>query len=755
MADVILTLFGPPSAQLAAGPGRSLALPAKSLALLAVLALVPGPHSREELADLLWGDHPDTAARTSLRQALAHLRENLGEALEISRGSVALREVRCDALDFIQATDHEPRTAAQYDVPRFLAGFGIRHAPAFDEWAAAMRRDLLRRYEQVLAALAREAMGQWRWREAAAWAERWLAAEPYSDEAARLAVEALYLAGDRNRALARAADVRRQLAAEADAEPSRALAQLVQRIESDNSAQVARPISDEWYARAPTFEASLIGRDAEWQALRGAWKDVRRGDSRIVLLEGEPGVGKTRLADEFLRWTVANGGIALRGHAYDARAGVPYGPLIEVLRGGLAAPGLAGTDPQWLSELSRLVPELRERFPHLAEPRPPADPADGWRLFEAAAQAILALVAERPVLVVLDDLHWSDGDSCNLLHFLVRRLAREPVLWVATVTLGELEHDAPAARLARVLRAKSQAAVVPLGALSEEDVGQMLREMGRLSNPASCRRFAARIHQVTRGNPFYIVELLKTLFAQGLLEVKEETREWTTPASSEGAQQLPLPPTVHDAIAERVERLPPQLRELLITVALAGSGCTTETLSHAHGISRLHAAALCDALLERRLVLDEDGVYRCAHPMIARVVRDALTYSRRREVHRVIGLALALGAEQSGEGDEIAGDIARHARLGGERALAHRWAVRASTAALQRYAFEEALTWLDLAAGTAGGGAETDAVNRLTADVLELAGWREVPASVSRSDPAVRELEREDLDLEVPATFRA
>jgi hypothetical protein len=213
---------------------------------------------------------------------------------------------------------------------------------------------------------------------------------------------------------------------------------------------------------------------------------------------------------------------------------------------------------------------------------------------------------------------------------------------------------------------------------------------------------------------------------------------------------------VHDAIAERVERLPPQLRELLITVALAGGGCTTETLSHAHGISRLHAAALCDALLERRLVADEDGVYRCAHPMIARVVRDALTFSRCREVHRVIALALALGAEdRGGEGDDVAGEIARHARLGGERTLAYRWAVRASAAARQRYAFEEALAWLDLAAGTATSGEETDAVNRLTADVLELAGWREIPETVAVAGRSARELEREDLDLEVPATFRA
>jgi hypothetical protein len=170
-------------------------------------------------------------------------------------------------------------------------------------------------------------------------------------------------------------------------------------------------------------------------------------------------------------------------------------------------------------------------------------------------------------------------------------------------------------------------------------------------------------------------------------------------------------------------------------------------LSHVHGISRLHAAWVSDALAERRLVVEQGGVYRCAHPVIAHVVRDGLTDSRRREVNRVLAVVLELVTPPD-ELSSVAGEIARHADRGAEPALAYRFALIASDASVRRFAFEEALAWLDLAATSARSKAETDAVNRLTAEVLEVAGWSEAPAG-SRRVPITRELVTEDLDLRV------
>jgi predicted ATPase len=316
------------------------------------------------------------------------------------------------------------------------------------------------------------------------------------------------------------------------------------------------------------------------------------------------------------------------------------------------------------------------------------------------------------------------------------------------VSLGELEREAPAARLYRGLRAQPHVIAIAVGPLREEDLWKMIREMGHVSTPTGARRFANRVYGVTGGNPFYVIELLKTMFAQGLLAVTEETGEWTAPpeALAGRGRELPVSKTVHDVIAERVERLPDQLCEVLITIAVASSGCRPEVISHVHGISRLNAAGIADALVDRRLVSEEAGVYRCTHPVIAHVVRDSLTESRRREVQRTLALALER-ALQPEDLREVAREIARHADRGGEPALACKYAMIVAREALERYAFAEAMSWLDLAATNARGEAEGDAVNQLTAQVLEAAGWNEAPALMKLGGPITRELVSEDFDL--------
>ena len=205
---------------------------------------------------------------------------------------------------------------------------------------------------------------------------------------------------------------------------------------------------------------------------------------------------------------------------------------------------------------------------------------------------------------------------------------------------------------------------VSLGPLSEDEVWQLVREMGHVSTPNGGRRFAGRLFRITAGNPFYVIELLKTMFAQGLLAMDEQSGEWTVaPAEAGAAHEVPVSQTVQDVIAERVDRLPGELRDVLITIAVSGGGCRPEVLSHIHGISRLHAAAVGDALVDRHLVAEEGGAYRCVHPVIAHMVRDGLTASRRTEVHRSLALALelVLGKEKS---PTMAGELARHADRG-------------------------------------------------------------------------------------------
>jgi DNA-binding SARP family transcriptional activator len=751
LAPAVLTLIGSPTVAHPDGERLTPQPGSKALALLAYLTLEPRPHTREELSDLLWGESPEVEARASLRQALRQVRSSLGDVVCSDRRVVSLSQpLRCDVTSFLEKADSDPEAAAAIDIPRFLAGFSIRHAPRFDDWLAETRANLLQRYAGVLGTLAQDAMDQRRWRDAAQWAERWLACDRLCEEAARVAIEARYLTGDRGAALGRLSEYRAALIQETGCEPSQALTALGRRIESEAGQALTRPVSDEWYARALSFDASLIGREAEWNALLRAWKEAAKGGRRIVLLEGEAGIGKSRLVEEFLRTVVAGGATVLRGRAYDATASLPYAPIVEALRAALDAPGLAGTDPEWLTEVARLLPELRQRFPALAEPEPSADPTDAWRLYEGIAQLIDSLTTERPVVISGDDLQWCHEDSCKLIQFRARRLEATPLLWVGATTLGDLERDAPAARLCRTLRAKAGAETIPLSGLGEEEVWRLVRELGHVSTPTGGRRFARRIHRITGGNPFYIFELIKAMFAQGLLAADEESGEWTAaPAALEEGREFPVSRTVHDVIAEQVDRLPEELNEVLLTVAVAGGmGCRPAVLSHVHGISRLHAAAVCDALAERRLLVEGGGAYRCIHPVIGHVVRDGLTPTRRREVHRGLAASLEL-VTLPADARTVAGDIARHAELGGDRALAYRSALLAGEGALQRFAFAEALSWLDLASAVAGDRSEADEVDRRTAALMETAGWSEMPAVGRGRPPVTREIVREDLDLPV------
>lgn len=597
------------------------------------------PHRREALTALLWSEFPEDNARASLRQALSHLRDALGQTLRVDRAMVELTEPpTCDVLEFTRLASEDPGAALSIDIPAFLANLTIRNCPVFEEWADVKRQDLLEAYRVVARDRSRDAIARRSWREARSLAERWIAVDSLSDDAVAALVESRYMEGDREGALAVYRRHVEHMQTDAQRPPSRSLAALASRLESSAPSRSAARLTTYRREVAPPLDASLVAREAEWNALKSAWDAVlASGDSRVVLIEGDPGAGKTRLAEDFLRSVTARGGVVLKGRAYDAQAGVPLGTAIEVLRSALDAPGLAGVDPEWLADVSRVLPELRRRFPGLPDKTNAASIADGWRLFEAVAQVLLAIADESPIAILLDDLQWCDADSCGLIHFLVRRLSDARVLWCATLTVGEMERDSPAARLGRALRAGHRPDVLQLAPLSADEVLRVIRDAGRLGDEPDVRALASRVHTVAGGNPFYVFELLRTMFAQRLLSVDASSGAWTIQSAAVASvADGEIAPTAHEVIFGRIDSLQPEIYAVLVSITVAGRGCRADALSHLHGISRLHAAMIGDELVERRLAVEEDGVYRCAHPAIASVVRAKLTTSRRREVERAL-----------------------------------------------------------------------------------------------------------------------
>ena len=287
----------------------------------------------------------------------------------------------------------------------------------------------------------------------------------------------------------------------------------------------------------------------------------------------------------------------------------------------------------------------------------------------------------------------------------MRRLEEAPALLIATVTSGDVEPGGAAQRLAQTLALRPDTRLLALEALSEDEVWQLIRRMGNIRAPAGGRRFARRLHGVSDGNPFQVIEIAKMLFAEGLLGATPVSREWVLPAqrASGGFSQVEVPRSVREAIAMRVTRLPDELRQILTSIAAAARPVGAEVLAHVHGTSRLRLAALADALIERHLVTEQDGGYRMAHPLLGQAVRSGLSAARRRELHRALSLALEASADPAGVAAR-AGDISWHAERGGEPERARHFALLASETALASLAFEEALKSLELAGGGARAG---------------------------------------------------
>jgi len=286
--------------------------------------------------------------------------------------------------------------------------------------------------------------------------------------------------------------------------------------------------------------------------------------------------------------------------------------------------------------------------------------------------------------------------------------------------------------------------VVNVDPLAEDQVRQLVFEMGHISSPDLGDRFSRRIFTVTKGNVFYMMEVLKALFEQRVLTVAENG-EWVL-GSEVRASDFQMPPTIRRAMEQRLQSLPAVLRDLLTTIAVGRVACSVKLISEVTHLPRLEVATLCDELVGCHLLIEEDGTFQPAHPMVADVIRRGLSPARMAELNR----AFALGLDTVTPADArpaLAGRIARHADRGGVPQLATQAAIEASLDAVQRFAFEEALSWLDLAARQATDEKAVEEVDTLTAKVLALAGWNEAPATPSGKDSMVQRMETADFDL--------
>ena len=429
------------------------------------------------------------------------------------------------------------------------------------------------------------------------------------------------------------------------------------------------------------------GRSTPIGELHHAWKAASSAEPQLVMIAGEPGVGKTRLVAEFARGVHDDGAIVLLGRA-DEHVDAPYGPWREAIRGVVRAASdevLANHVAEFGGELSRLVPELARGVDGLPSPTEADPETERLLLFEAAAGLLASTSEVAPVLLVLDDLHWADRSSLLLLLHLLRMDRPATVLVVATYRDTDVDRSHPLSTVLADLRRVRGATRISLGGLDRDGVVELLAAAGGHELDDEAREFAATLAAETEGNPFFMGEVLRHLIESGAL-VQIDGR-WRASAT---LAETGLPEGVREVIGRRLAGLTDDTNAVLGVASVLGREFDVSMLST---VADLPVADVFDALTpaeDARLIAEVAGApgrYSFAHALVRTTLVEELGTNRRIRLHRAAGLAWEATAEPP------VGELAYHfgeAAVMGETERAVRYARAAAEQALELAAAEEA-----------------------------------------------------------------
>ncbi|HKP60670.1 MAG TPA: AAA family ATPase [Polyangiales bacterium] len=647
--------------------GKSLAQPPskKTRALLAYLALTGRAHRREALCGLLWDVTDDP--RGALRWSLSKLRKQVDDdhvtrlhadnervALELQGASIDVLDMRAalgsDKLERLPTELLESWCARCHG--EVLEGLDLPDFDGYQAWLVAEREQTRRLHASALHELVRRLEGTPE--RALPHARAWIGVDPMSAQA-RLSGMRLSLALGQLDEAKRQFQTARRVFSELDPAKEAQLVAGWQSLRASPApstesvpapAPAARPAEpapapapDDYQSpalRGGSAVLPLIGRASEQAELNEILAQVmRKRRAQLVLLTGEPGIGKSRLLEEFQSQARARGCAVLDGAAFEGETGRPYGPWIDALR--------------------------KQGAPELERPEVPA--ASREALFSSVSGVLTGLcAAHAPVLVVLDDVHWLDEGSAELLHYTARMQREQPVLFVLAAREAELNDQVAVVRVLRSLRRDLELREIMLARLAEADTRKLVAQVD--PNLDMSRLFAH-----SAGNPLFALELAR---AGG---------------SAERAR------TVADAVRDRVAHLPAEAGDVLRWGAVLGSAIDTQLLA---ALSSLSPEQQLDGLetLERHalLRLEPGQGYVFSHEIVRGVIYSDLSQPRRTLMHHRAAEALRKLQEQSrGQYDEESvALIARHADLGGGHALAASAYTAAGKRCLKLFAHENA-----------------------------------------------------------------
>ncbi|CAN5667085.1 hypothetical protein BH10ACT2_BH10ACT2_18280 [soil metagenome] len=439
-----------------------------------------------------------------------------------------------------------------------------------------------------------------------------------------------------------------------------------------------------------TTQLPFSGRHTAFNQLREEWKSVTaEKDRRIVLVAGEPGIGKTRLVTELAREAHSQGAVVLLGRA-DEHVDAPYGPWREALRGlvrGASDEVLAQHVAQHGGEVSRIVPDLSRRVPDLPAIIDTDPETERLLLFDAVTGLLCTTSADAPVLLILDDVHWSDRSTLLLLLHFLRSDSPSSVLVLATYRDTDIDRSHPLSNALADLRRVRGATRIALSGLDNDGVTELLTLAGGHELDAEELAFALVVQRETEGNPFFFGEVLRHLIETGAL-VQIDGR-WKL---SRALDEAGLPDGVREVVGRRLSELPEATNTMLGAASVIGREFDVAMLGKVVGES---IGAVLQALepAERAQLIGEvvghAGRYSFSHALVRTVLVDELGTNRRVRLHQAAGLAL------ESESNPPLGELAYHfgeAAIMGETERAVRYATLAAEHALSIAAPEEAIT---------------------------------------------------------------
>lgn len=455
----------------------------------------------------------------------------------------------------------------------------------------------------------------------------------------------------------------------------------------------AAPLADEdetvtaISAVVPVETSPFVGRANEYGLLTGMIARLTTGMGGNVLIEGEPGIGKSRLLYEVAQYARTHNIPTLTSNCYEIERAMPYQPVIDLMTRALrsiADTELRALAPVSLAELAALVPEIGERvtdLPQLSNDFPEARQA---RLSRALDQLLEAWRGGRPALMMVDDIQWADDASAQVLHYLARNTSQRPLLIIYCYRDEAIDSDEHFARLIASLRRDTDARHMTLSRLGYTDTEQIISALGHAGfNTAD---LALRLHRETEGNPFFLMSILHAL-SDG--ETQLQLRAPDTPGL--------LPDALRAAVRTRLNYVPKEIRPVLETAAVLGRRFDFDMLLDVTRETEVKLLDAVEALVKRRLLREEaeGGVYDFCHDKLREVVYRDMSGTRRKLLHRCVAETLERVDESNTH--EHAAQLAEHYERAHSWSKALKYLLLAAEHSQTLFAMRDALHWLDRA----------------------------------------------------------